>query len=170
MLIAENDSNMKHGHKCGSSEIRWDAKTTIKYPLVCTFAGVFAGLFGVGGGIVKGPLMVEMGVNPLVVAATASTMILFTTSAACASFQVFGLLEPSYGVVYFLLGFICTAIGQESISAWMKAARRQSPPVVSIGLVMALSTVMVVLQAYDRFTKADYNSLLATSSICSSHD
>ena len=34
------------------------------------------GMFGVGGGIVKGPLMLEMGVLPDVAAATSATMIM----------------------------------------------------------------------------------------------
>ncbi len=38
----------------------------MKYPFICGFAGLCAGLFGIGGGIVKGPLMLEMGVLPSV--------------------------------------------------------------------------------------------------------
>merc|ERR1719238_626469 len=116
MLIAENISVMQGGQKNDGGAIRWDAKSTIKYPLICTIAGVFAGLFGVGGGIVKGPLMLEMGVQPSVAAATAAQMILFTTSAACVSFEVFGLLEPEYGLMFFVMGITCTAIGQAGIN------------------------------------------------------
>jgi uncharacterized membrane protein YfcA len=170
ILITENYRRQDGRNKFESTDIRWDAKTTIRYPLICTIAGVFAGLFGVGGGIIKGPLMLEMGVNPLVAAATASTMILFTSSAACASFQVFGLLEPSYGVACFILGFVSTLVGQGSINAWMKSARRQSPPVLSIGLVTTLSTVTVVMEAFSEFSNHDLNVLIQPSSICSSFD
>merc|ERR1712187_461542 len=121
MLMRENAARARAGHKFEASDIRWDAKSTIKYPLICTIAGVFAGLFGVGGGIVKGPLMLEMGVNPSVAAATAATMILFTTSAACVSFQVFGLLEPGYGTAFFILGFACTMVGQGSVRMWLRS-------------------------------------------------
>ena len=38
-----------------------DSLNTVRYPCICFFAGFFAGMFGVGGGIVKGPLMLEMG-------------------------------------------------------------------------------------------------------------
>ena len=34
-----------------------------RYPLICSGAGLVAGMFGIGGGIVKGPLMLEMGVT-----------------------------------------------------------------------------------------------------------
>ncbi len=47
-------------------DVEWDSVAIVKYPFICGFAGFSAGLFGVGGGIVKGPLMLEMGVLPLV--------------------------------------------------------------------------------------------------------
>merc|ERR1712194_982722 len=98
VLIAESEAKDDSGDEDddGIFDIQWDAKTTITFPLICSIAGIFAGLFGVGGGIVKGPLMLEMGVHPAVASATAATMTLFTSAAACASFQIFGLLEPSY--------------------------------------------------------------------------
>jgi len=166
-LMGEHEAKVKANHRFDDSDIRWDADSTIRYPLICTLAGVFAGLFGVGGGIVKGPLMLEMGVNPSVAAATAAQMILFTTSAACVSFQVFGLLEPYYGLSFFALGMLCTTIGQVGVDAYMKAARRHSPPVLSIGAVMILSTFLVFLETIKKFTERDMDELLLTSSICS---
>lgn len=164
-LLSEYDEKVKN-HHVFHDEIEWNTTRTITYPLICTLAGVFAGLFGVGGGIVKGPLMLEMGVNPSVAAATAATMIFFTTSAACVSFVIFGLLELEYGVSGFIMGLVCTAVGQAGINAWMKAAKRQSPPVLSIGFVMAFSTLLVGIEAYVKFTQGTLAELLAPSSIC----
>lgn len=48
-------------YRYGEGDVEWNPKNTLRYPAVCFFAGFFAGLFGVGGGIVKGPLMLEMG-------------------------------------------------------------------------------------------------------------
>ena len=56
----------KVGYKYVKGDIEWNEWATIKYPCICFFAGFFAGMFGVGGGIVKGPLMLEMGVDPQV--------------------------------------------------------------------------------------------------------
>jgi len=170
MLISEYSAKQTANYEFGQEEIVWDSKSTIKYPALCTIAGVFAGLFGVGGGIVKGPLMLEMGVNPQVAAATAATMILFTTTAGCVSFAIFGLLEPNYGVAGFLLGIACTAVGQFGFNTWMKIGQRQSPPVLSIGVVMALSTVLVGLEAMEKLRLEDTAELFAPSSICSKHD
>jgi uncharacterized membrane protein YfcA len=43
--------------------VGWTPRTTLLYPLLCTAAGLIAGLFGVGGGIVQGPLMLLLGVD-----------------------------------------------------------------------------------------------------------
>lgn len=49
------------GYRYVEGDVEWNPKNTLRYPAICFFAGFFAGLFGVGGGIVKGPLMLEMG-------------------------------------------------------------------------------------------------------------
>lgn len=171
MLMSEHEAKVQANHQFQENDIQWDANSTIKYPLICTTAGVFAGLFGVGGGIIKGPMMLEMGVHPSVASATAAQMILFTTSAACVSFEVFGLLEPEYGLMCFVMGLICTAVGQAGINAYMKAAKRHSPPVLSIGTVMILSTGLVAVEAVKKFmdqsAAGDLSVLLQPSSICS---
>lgn len=43
--------------------------------LTCNSLVCHAGMFGVGGGIIKAPLMLEMGVLPEVASATSATMI-----------------------------------------------------------------------------------------------
>jgi uncharacterized membrane protein YfcA len=46
-------------------DVHWDARATLLYPFLCTGAGILAGLFGVGGGMIKGPLVLEMGLTPM---------------------------------------------------------------------------------------------------------
>merc|ERR1740117_494042 len=147
-------------------KINWDERNTIVYPVICTIAGLFAGLFGVGGGIVKAPLMLELGMCPASTSATAATMIFFTTFAACVSFQVFGLLIHDYGVACFVLGLVCTAIGQAGTNVWMKIAKRQSPPLLSIGAVMMLSTVLVAVESIQKATTQSSDELFQALPLC----
>jgi hypothetical protein len=53
-----------------AGNLRWDARGTLIYPAVCISAGVIAGLLGLGGGLVLAPMMLELGVNPSVSAAS----------------------------------------------------------------------------------------------------
>merc|ERR1719409_1944212 len=103
ILVREFRRKVAHGYVFQRGEIQWNSKNTIRYPAICTLSGIFAGLFGIGGGIVKGPLMLEMGVIPAVASASAAAMILYTSSAASAFFVVFGLLHVTYGALFFVL-------------------------------------------------------------------
>jgi hypothetical protein len=46
--------------------VKWNKKNTVIFPLICTSAGLIAGMFGQGGSIVTTPLMLEMHVHPQV--------------------------------------------------------------------------------------------------------
>lgn len=65
-LVHRFETKQRIGYKYVEGDIQWDSRATIIYPVVCCLAGFFAGMFGVGGGIVKGPLMLAMGVHPAV--------------------------------------------------------------------------------------------------------
>ena len=53
----------RSGYPYVEGDIEWDACATVVYHVLCTVAGFFACMFGVGGGIAKGPLMLAMGVH-----------------------------------------------------------------------------------------------------------
>jgi uncharacterized membrane protein YfcA len=55
--------------------MKWTPVTTFFMTLISFFAGILAGLLGIGGGILFGPVMLEYGVLPEVAAATSSFMI-----------------------------------------------------------------------------------------------
>mmetsp|Transcript_64077 Transcript_64077/g.75862 ORF Transcript_64077/g.75862 Transcript_64077/m.75862 type:complete len:525 (+) Transcript_64077:2-1576(+) len=128
-------------------DIKWDSRATTVYPLVCCFAGFFAGMFGVGGGIVNGPLMLAMGIHPAVAAANTACMIFFTSFTATTSFIVFGLLIYDYGLICFSLGFTATFVGQIGLSYLMKKFKRNSYIAFSIGAVVALSALLMTAQS-----------------------
>ena len=63
--------------------------------------------------MIKGPLVLEMGLTPLQAHATGMFMILFTSGSACITFYFFGQLNLDAGSVLFLMGLGCTAFGQK---------------------------------------------------------
>ncbi|CAJ1334123.1 unnamed protein product [Effrenium voratum] len=168
LLVKEFEQKLRQGYSFGPGEVRWDYRNTVKYPLVCGLAGLLAGLFGVGGGIVKGPLMLEMGILPSVASASAAAMILYTSAAASASFLVFGLLHPLYGVLFFLLGLVCTALGQYLVGRWVHKHNRQSPIVLSIGTVILLSSAFVLVNTVVSSVGRSRAELLAFHGVCDS--
>ena len=134
-------------------EVVWTSANSISFPAVSTLAGVVAGFFGVGGGIVKGPLMLEMGVTPEVAAATSITMILFTSSAASVLYISFGVPED-YAKAVFVTGAVFTALGQSLVTRLIRRLDRSGRPgggagvvVVAMAAMMAASASVVTFEA-----------------------
>lgn len=146
-LLQRTALKEKMNYSYVEGDIKWDARATMIYPSVCCFAGFFAGMFGVGGGIVNGPLMLAMGIHPAVAAANTACMIFFTSFTATTSFIVFGLLIFDYGVVCFIMGFIATFVGQIGLSYLMKKFQRNSYIAFSIGAVVALSAILMTAES-----------------------
>ena len=112
-LMKRHALKVKMDYEFVDGDVLWGPRETIIYPLCCTAAGILAGLFGVGGGMIKGPLVLEMGLTPLQAHATGMFMILFTSGSACITFYFFGQLNLDAGSVLFLMGLGCTAFGQK---------------------------------------------------------
>jgi hypothetical protein len=129
-------------------DIQWDEKSTVIYPLICSLSGVFAGLFGIGGGIVKGPLMLEMGIHPQVSSGTAAFMILFTAGSASVSFALFGLLQRDYAIFFWTLGLVFTYIGQLFSNWAIGQGGRSSIIIFIIASIILTSTALMGVEGY----------------------
>jgi uncharacterized membrane protein YfcA len=146
-LVNRYKHKKKIGYKYVDGDIQWDERATIFYPSVCCLAGFAAGMFGIGGGIIKGPLMLAMGVHPKVSSASSACMILFTSFTATTSFFVFGLIDFDYAVICIIIGFFATLIGQIGLSYVMKKNDRNSYIAFSIGGVVLLSALLMTIQS-----------------------
>lgn len=134
-------------YKYAEGDVEWTPRNTLVYPALCFFAGFFAGMFGVGGGIVKGPLMLHMGIHPLVASGTVAVMIMFTSVAATTMFMAFGTLTWDYAWFLFVLGLLATFFGQYGVSYLVEKYQRYSLVSFSIGAVVAISTVLMSVQS-----------------------
>lgn len=156
------------GFRYAEGDVEWNETNTIRYPLICSIAGLCAGMFGIGGGIVKGPLMLEMGVRPEVCSATSATMILFTSSAATASYLLFDSLNPHYGLIVFCLGFVNTLIGQKALNVMVKKYGRSSIIVLLIATIVAMSAVAMGLESGGTIVDLFSGKASPSKSICGS--
>ena len=130
-------------------DIHWDSRSKIIYPLLFCSAGLFAGMFGIGGGMVIVPLLLAMGVHPAVATATSSCMTLFTTIAATTEFSIYGLVMWDYAIVCFVIGF-CAALFGQKIMAYARDTnggnfKRNSLIAYSIGCVILVSALLMTV-------------------------
>eukprot|EP00956_Cyclotella_meneghiniana_P013962 scaffold20560_cov33-Cyclotella_meneghiniana.AAC.1 len=166
-LIKDTRRKMDAGYMYLKEDIIWDERSTVVYPLVSSIAGFCAGMFGIGGGIVKGPLMLAMGVHPAVASATSACMILFTSLTATTTFAVYGMLVKDYAIVCVFLGLLSTAFGQKVMSSMVKKTKRNSFIAFSIGVVVLLSALLMTLQSVLHLMSDRSDEQF--SGICASH-
>ena len=166
-LIKDAQRKMDAGYVYLKEDIIWDERSTVVYPLVSSIAGFCAGMFGIGGGIVKGPLMLAMGVHPAVASATSACMIFFTSLTATTTFAVYGMLVTDYAIVCVFLGLVSTAFGQKVMSSMVKKTKRNSFIAFSIGVVVLLSALLMTLQSVLHLVSDRSDEEF--SGICASH-
>ena len=142
-LVVTTRQRKRLGYRYADGDIQWDERATVVYPSICIGAGLCAGMFGIGGGIVQVPLMLQLGVNPKVASATSSTMIMYTSFTAMTSFYVFGLLIEDYAAVCFVLGMAVTFVGQVGLTMLIKKLGRDSLIIFSVAAVVGLSAVLM---------------------------
>ena len=144
-LIGRYERRKACGYPFLPDDVQWTPTSSVLYPLACAVAGLCAGLFGIGGGIVKGPLMLEMGMLPQVASATSAFMIFFTAASATLQFAMLGDLRPVYAVTLFVAGLLGTALGQQIVGAAMRKSGRASIIVLIIASIIGLSTLIMTV-------------------------
>jgi len=127
-------------------DVEWDESRTIHYPIVGILSGLIAGMFGIGGGIINGPLMVELGFVPDVAAATGATMLFFTSTTSTIMYILFGVLNVEYAMPLVPLGFVCTLIGQMVFNRIMKMYKRDSLVIFVIAFIVFASAILMGIE------------------------
>ncbi|ETW01851.1 hypothetical protein H310_06421 [Aphanomyces invadans] len=149
-ILHRHELMQSHGYAYMPGDIQWNRRTTMLYPSLCTVAGVAAGMLGIGGGMVKGPLLLEIGMHPQVASATSTAMILFTSSATTIQFIVLGMLPYDYAAWYGAVGFLGGIVGQLGLSYLVRKYRKTAFVLFVIAGVIAVSgTVMGILGVHD---------------------
>jgi len=117
-LVREHKGRQSRSYAKG--DIPWDENNVIKYPLMSSIAGVAAALLGVGGGMVTGPLMLELGVLPEISRVTSAYMILFTSSCTSMQYLILGRIRADEAIWYMAWGFIGAVVGHHCVEYLLK--------------------------------------------------
>ena len=74
------------GYPYNNTDIKWCNAIFIKFPFYAFISGTMAGLLGIGGGLILGPLLLQLGLHPVVSTATSNFLVLFTSSSTSIQF------------------------------------------------------------------------------------
>ena len=103
-----------------AGDIRWSEEGVKRYPTLTFLAGLLAGLVGIGGGMVLGPLLLEIGMIPQVSSVSAALMVCFAASAAVVQYMMLGVYPFEYTLLYATVAFTGGWVGQVLVKAAVK--------------------------------------------------
>ena len=144
------------GYPFHPHDVLWDFPKTRFYAFFTLVAGVVAGLIGIGGGMVLGPLMLVMGIHPRVSTATTATMVVLTSSSVAVLFVTAGLVPWQYAVCFFYICFCGALVGKTKIDGYVKKTGRASILIFLLATIIAFATLGCVVIVLLRLAAADW--------------
>ncbi|MED6144367.1 hypothetical protein PIB30_015150 [Stylosanthes scabra] len=113
------------------------------FPVMALLAGMLGGVFGIGGGMLISPLLIQVGVAPEVTAATCSFMVFFSSTMSALQYVMLGMENIETAVILAIICFIASLLGLLVVHRAIKKYGRPSLIVFSVSIVMALSIVLM---------------------------
>merc|ERR1719158_1560751 len=125
--------------------LSWTPTTMWLYPLLSTVAGFLGGFLGIGGGIIMGPLLLELGMTAEANQATTAMFVFLSSSLATIQFVVLGKTMPDFVIWFTTWVTVFTFVGQTGIDYLLRKYKRSSFIILSIAGIIAGSLVMMSL-------------------------
>ncbi|CAF1723329.1 sulfite exporter TauE/SafE family protein 2-like [Brassica napus] len=130
------------------------------FPVMALLAGVLGGVFGIGGGMLISPLLLQVGIAPEVTAATCSFMVLFSSTMSAIQYLLLGMEHTGTASLFAIVCFVASLVGLMLVQKVINQYGRASIIVFSVGIVMALSIVLMTsygaLDVWNDFISGSY--------------
>ena len=137
-------------------DVLWDHAMVRFYSFFTFCAGVVAGLIGIGGGMVLGPLMLVMDIHPRVSSATTATMIVLTSSSVAVLFVIGGLVPWDYALAFFSVCLVGAYVGKTYIDGYVKRTGKTSLLIFLLATIIALATLGCVVIVVMKLAKSHW--------------
>merc|ERR1719463_419478 len=95
--------------------LSWTPTTLWLYPLLSVIAGFLGGFLGIGGGIIMGPLLLELGMSAEANQATTAMFVFLSSSLATIHFAMLDKAMPQFVLWFTFWVFVSTFVGQTLI-------------------------------------------------------
>ncbi|KAG2244567.1 hypothetical protein Bca52824_093578 [Brassica carinata] len=122
---------------------RLDQSTRFMFPVMSFLAGLLGGIFGIGGGMLISPLLLQAGIPPQITAATTSFMVFFSATMSAVQYLLLGMQNTEAAYLFSLICFVASLLGLVLVQKAVAQFGRASIIVFSVGTVMSLSTVLM---------------------------
>ena len=134
----------------------WNDQSMRTFGFFSFLAGAVGGLIGIGGGMVLGPLMLIMGIDPRVSSAANATMVVLTSSSVAVMFVTSGQVPLSYALFFFSICFCGAYIGKSTIDGYVKKTGKASFLIFILATIIAIATLGCLVIMLTRLAEKDW--------------
>lgn len=122
---------------------QWTVAVARKVAMYSLGAGTLAALCGIGGGMVMGPILLDLGVLPQVQSATTATTLLVLSSSSALAFLVQGAAPIDYAIFMAFATASGAVIGKAVVGYLIKLYRRPSAIIFLLGGIILASVIIM---------------------------
>jgi uncharacterized membrane protein YfcA len=153
IVCEEHAYRTEIGYPYHSTDVKWTRQIILTYPLYSLFAGTLSGLLGIGGGTILGPLLLELGIHPVVSIATSNFLVVFISSSTTLQYTIMGMMNFKYGWVCTILSTFGSYVGTLLIQKYLEKTKRHSVLVFILAFVLGISTLFIPGHTLIQLTK-----------------
>jgi len=140
------------------ADMQWDNATLKRFPFTALLAGVTAGLLGIGGGMVIGPLFLSIGMEPQVGTSSCAFMILWTAFSGVVIYGIDEHLGAELACWCVAFGIISGQLGQRFVNVILKKTGRPSYVVFLLASIIGAATIAMASTLIAKMSIGDYNA------------
>lgn len=141
------------GYEYDEHDLVWSPRNIKIISTVGLISGLGAGLLGIGGGVIMGPVMLMLNVRPEVSAATSSFMVAFTSSTAILQYASSGRINVAYAFWFIGIAVIGSLIGIYVLRRLSEKYQRPSVLVFALWVIMIVATLLVPFYGITKMIK-----------------
>jgi hypothetical protein len=154
-----------------AGEPEWNVPDVRRIQLWSLLAGTLAALCGIGGGMVMGPILLNLGFLPQVQSATTATTLFVMSTSTCLAFLVSGTAPVDYSLWLAFMTGLGAIVGKTIVGWVIKWFRRPSLIMFLLGgLILVSAVVMTVTGVIDVVNDVRQGKDMLFRSFCGATD
>jgi len=171
------NGQLSDGTPRGPCPVDWTGKTVSKtslgnftFPMIAFCGGLLGGCLGIGGGIIMGPVLVEVGMHSESVQATTAMIVFLSSSLATMQFALLQQIVWHYALWYCSIAIVATLVGQLLCEVYVRRTGRYSIITLSIAAVLLFSLMaLAFVGTHQVIADVKYGQQMwwSTASLCS---
>ena len=135
------------GFPYDGKDIIWSTGKCFNMGITGLVSGFIAGTIGIGGGVVLVPILLSLGIHPVVSTVTTNFLVLLTSSSTSLQFMLNNMMNYEYACISIVFSVLGSYIGTKIIHHYFKQTGRESLLIFALVFVIGSSALILPLSS-----------------------